>query len=318
MRQTFRNSPSDRPHRPTVLVVDKQPMTLQSAYQVLCADCRVIMAADGATAIALCVESVPDLVLLDDEVQAASGLEALVQIKAAPSLNDVPVICVTRPADSVQETACIEAGAADVLAKPVNPSVLRARVMTHLLLKFQSEQLRGLSFRDELTGVYSRRYFDEQVGVESARASRSGSVLSLLMIDVDHLSAYKDHYGHQAGSDALHLVARVLESELHRPGDLVACYGGTQFVCLIPATDFEPAMLVAARIEQAVRARGIGHASFSAAPVVTISIGLATRRRALDGDAKALLRLADEQLGQAKQQGGARACGKVLYRSADV
>ncbi|WP_295582972.1 diguanylate cyclase [uncultured Lamprocystis sp.] len=226
-----------------------QPVIAQAIYQILGADCEVLTAADGPTTFALCNETLPDLVLLDDET-----------------------------------------------------------------LKFQSEQLHTMAFRDTLTGVYARHYFDERIGVECALARRSGSVLSLFVIEIDHFNAYNDYYGYQAGDDALRLIARVLESRLHRPGDLIARYGCEAFVCLLPATDFEPSTQLAGKIERAVRARGIGHASSAAAPVVTVSVGVATSRRAIEDGSEALLRLADDQLCQAKQRGGGRVCGKVLYR----
>lgn len=304
---------SDLPSRPKIVLVTDQPAITQTVHDGLGTDCELFTVAEGPSAFALCAKTLPDLVLLDGETPGVNGLQVLEQITTAQSLLHIPVIVITAPVGSVQETAYFDAGAADSIAKPVNPSVLHARVRTHLLLKFQSDRLRALALRDELTGVYSRRYLEEQIDVECARAKRSGGVLSLLMIEIDHFNAYQDYYGPPAGDDALHLVARVLESKLHRPGDLIARYGGDLFACLLPATDFEPAMQLAEGIEQAVRARGIGHTSFSAAPVLTLSVGVATRRRAMDGGADALLRLTDEQRGQANQRGGGQVCGKVLY-----
>jgi diguanylate cyclase (GGDEF)-like protein len=103
---------------------------------------------------------------------------------------------------------------------------------------------------------------------------------------------------------------------LQRPGDLVARYGGGVLACLLPETDFEPARQLAEQIEGAVRTRELGHASSAGTPPMTIGIGIATRRRALDGDPAALLRLAAEQLDQARQRGRAQIAGKVLQRPA--
>lgn len=303
------------PRRPKLLVVDNPPSAVETACYGLGADCEVCTATDGPAVIALCRQALPDLVLLDDEAPGTDCLRVLEQLKAARLLAHIPVIFITVHADSAHATTYLNAGAVDLVTKPVNPSVLRSRVTAHLLLKFQSDQLRIMAFRDSLTGAYSRRYFEEQIGIECGRAQRDGTVVSLLRIDVDNFAAYNDYYGHQAGEDALRLVARVLESQLHRPGDIVARYGVEQFVCLLPVTDFEPTMQLAEQIEKATRARGIGHASSAAAPVVTVSIGVSTRRRATDGGAEALLRLADEQLGQAKERGGGRVCGKLLNRS---
>ena len=295
------------------MVEDRSAIT-QIAYDVFGSDCEVFTASDGPGALALFTKTLPDLVLLDDETPGMNGLQLLEQLKAAQPLQHIPVIFIIPYIDSIHETSYLDAGAADFLTKPVSPSVLRSRVTTYLMVKLQSDQVRVISLREELTGAYSRRYFEEQIGIECARAQRGGTALSLLMIDIDNCKAYIDYYGHQAGEDVLRLVARVLESQLHRPGDVVACYDSEQFVCLLPATDFEPSMQMAEKVEKAVRARGIGHASSTVPPVVTISVGVATRRRATDGGAEALLRLADEQVCQAKQRGGGRVCGKVLNR----
>jgi diguanylate cyclase (GGDEF)-like protein len=304
---------ADLPRRAKILVVGQELSITAAAQHTLGTDCEVLTASDGPIALELCTKTHPDLVLLDDALPEPGCLQVLAQLRAVPSLHTIPIILLTSNADADHETAGLDAGAADLVTKPVNNSVLRVRVTTQLLLGFQAAQLRAGGFRDGLTGVYGRRYLEEQIGVEFARAKRNGKVLSLLMIDIDHFNAYNDYYGYQAGDDALRLVARVLESKLRRPDDLVARHGSDEFVCVLPATDFEPAMDLAEQVEQAVRARAIGHASSSAAPVVTISVGVATRRRAIDGGSEALLRLAHEQLDQAKQRGRARVCGKVLY-----
>ncbi|WP_295441168.1 diguanylate cyclase [uncultured Thiodictyon sp.] len=167
-------------------------------------------------------------------------------------------------------------------------------------------------YHDKVTGVYNRPFLEKQVALECARAQRSGNILSLLLIAIDDFNAYTERFGHPAGDDALRLVAKVLESKFQRPGDLVARYGAEAFACLLPATDFEPARQLAEQIEHAVRTRALGHASSSQLPSLTVHIGIATRRRALDGDSAALLQLAEEQLGQAKQRSSPQIAGKLL------
>jgi diguanylate cyclase (GGDEF)-like protein len=315
------NSLADLPCRPKVLLIEDQPSVIRTVEDVLGTDCQVFIAADGLSAMALCTEKLPDLVLLDYEILGTSGLQAVGQLRAVETLQHIPVIFIASHPDRLFETFATDfaadRGNIDVVAKPVNPNVLHSRVTAHLLLKFHCQQLRSVIFRDGLTGVYNRSYFEEQIGAECLRAQRGGTVLSLLLIDIDGFNAYKEEFGQNAGDDALRLVARVLESQLRRPGDLVARYRGEEFVCLLPATDFEPAMQLAERIEKEIRARSLGHASASGASGITLSIGMATRRRSLDGGSDALLRLAGEQLEYAKQQGGARVSGKVLHRAAD-
>ena len=199
------------------------------------------------------------------------------------------------------------------LARHADEAMYRAKEAGRDRLKvFQSDET-----HDHLTGVYSRPFLEQQVAVECARAQRSGSIVSLMLIGIDNFKGYADCFGPQAGDDALRLVAKVLGSKVQRPGDLVARYGGDVFACLLPVTDFESARQLAEQIVQAVRIRDLGHASSAVAPAMTVSCGIATRRRALDGDAQALLSLAGEQLDQARHKGRSQVCGKVLHRPVD-
>jgi diguanylate cyclase (GGDEF)-like protein len=176
-------------------------------------------------------------------------------------------------------------------------------VKTHLTLKFQSDLLRKLVFLDGLSGVFNRRYFDQQLAVEFARAARSNSPLSLILLDVDFFKLFNDRYGHQAGDDCLRMIAMGLKAALKRPADLVARYGGEEFACILPDTSYQDALVIARELEQRVRKLAIAHDSSTAGQVVTVSIGLATREPNNAGDSFALVGLADQLLYEAKQQG---------------
>lgn len=298
--------------KPKLLVVDDQPINIQVMHQVFAGDYQVFMATNGAQALALCQTNPPDLVLLDVVMPLMDGFEVCSQLKANEATRNIPVIFVTAHTDAAQETHGLNLGAVDFIAKPVNPAVVRARVKTQLTLKFQSDLLRRLVFLDGLTGVFNRRYFDQQLDVEWARASRSHAPLSVIMIDVDHFKRYNDHYGHQAGDDCLREIALALKSGLKRPGDLVARYGGEEFACILPDTAYDDAMVLARELEHKVRDQRMPHAASSVDEVVTVSVGLATRTVDSRGDAQALLGLADAQLYDAKQSGRGRVCGAVL------
>lgn len=298
--------------KPKLLVVDDQAINIQVMHQVFGGDYQVFMATSGAQALALCKTNPPDLVLLDIVMPGMDGFEVCTQLKADEATDHIPVIFVTAHTDPAQETHGLSLGAVDFIAKPVNPAVVRARVKTHLTLKFQSDLLRKLVFLDGLTGVFNRRYFDQQLPVEWARAARSFSPLSVIMIDVDYFKAFNDRYGHQAGDDCLRQIAATLKRGLKRPADLVARYGGEEFACILPDTANDDALALAAELEHTVRDLKIPHAASSLARVVTVSVGLATRTVDSVGDALALLGLADAQLYDAKQSGRGRVCGAQL------
>jgi len=300
------NSGSDKPK---LLVVDDQPINIQVMHQIFAADFQVFMATSGTQALALCKDNPPDLVLLDIVMPGMDGFEVCGQLKADAATRDIPVIFVTAHTDAAQETRGLEVGAVDFISKPVNPAVVRARVKTHLTLKLQSDVMRKLVFLDGLTGVYNRRYFDQQLAMEMSRAVRNQSPLSLIMLDVDFFKRFNDHYGHQTGDDCLRQIAATLKTGLRRPADLVARYGGEEFACILPETDLTDAMAMARELEQQVRNLGIAHVTSGTAPVVTISLGVAGRQANTPGDADALLAAADVQLYKAKNAGRGRACG---------
>lgn len=165
-----------------------------------------------------------------------------------------------------------------------------------------SEELAELSLRDALTGVANRRRFDEVLLREWERARRQQSPLSLLFIDIDYFKGYNDHYGHQAGDDCLRAVAFVLVDTGRRPTDLVARFGGEEFVLLLPETALPGAVDIAERVRVFLAQAMIPHA---AAPQgrVTASIGVATLVPGDDQPAADLVGAADAALYQAKALG---------------
>ncbi|TSE30674.1 diguanylate cyclase domain-containing protein [Tepidimonas charontis] len=300
--------------KPRLLLVDDQPVHLQVLYRALTGPYQLFMATRGEQALHLVREQQPDLVLLDVVMPDMDGFEVLRRLRAARDRADTPVIFVTAHEGADIESRCLEAGAVDFISKPVNPAVVRARVRTHLTLKFQSDLLRALAFIDGLTGVANRRHFDERLALEWGRAQRLGTPLSLILADVDHFKAYNDHYGHQAGDAVLRHVAQTLRAHVRRPADMVARYGGEEFACLLPDTPLADAQALAERMQQAVRDLAIPHRDSRTAPVVTASFGVAAREGpALRGAHPALLLgLADAQLYEAKHQGRARVCAARL------
>ena len=300
------------PTRPVLLVVDDQPINIQALYQAFAADHQVLMATSGAQALSLCAARQPDLVLLDVVMPGMDGHEVCRRMKADEALRDIPVIFVTAHNDEAAETLGLEVGAVDFISKPINPRIVRARVKTHLTLKAQSDLLRNWVYLDGLTGVHNRRYFEERLASEWARAARNGTALSAVLIDVDFFKRFNDHYGHQAGDDCLRRVAACLRTELQRPADLVARYGGEEFVCLLPDTPLEGALAVARRLGQQVQTLAIEHRRSDVAPEVTVSLGVCTGQPTGGRPAAELVRQADAQLYSAKSQGRNQSCGSAL------
>lgn len=124
-----------------LLVVDDQPMNIQVLYQIFSEDHDVFMATSGEQALAFCQETHPDLILLDVLMPDLSGIEVCRRLKANPLTADIPLIFVTGQSNPEEEAIGLSAGGVDFISKPVNATVVRARVQTHLMLKFQAERI---------------------------------------------------------------------------------------------------------------------------------------------------------------------------------
>ncbi len=299
----FDTSTSSSSPRASVLVVDDQPINIKVVHQIFNGIHRVLMATSGEQAIELCLKSPPDLILLDVVMPGIDGLETCRRLKQIEATRDIPVIFVTGGQHAEDENVCWEAGGVDFVTKPINALTLQNRVRAHLQLKQQADMLRELAFRDGLTSVANRRYFDERYQTEISRAKRGVTPLSLVMIDVDNFKRYNDHYGHQIGDECLRAVALALKNQLNRPADLLARYGGEEFVCILPDTDIGGASQTAERLRLAVEQLALPHAASDSSKVVTVSVGVASLTAVADDAALSLLMLADQQLYLAKHGG---------------
>lgn len=298
--------------RPKLLVVDDQRINILVLNELFREDCDVFMATSGEQALQVCRAQLPDLVLLDVQMDGIDGYEVCRRLKADAESRNIPVIFITAQGGEADEVRGLQLGAVDFIAKPINPVIVRARVQTHLTLKLQSDILRSMALLDGLTGVANRRKFDEQLLRDWRQSQREQTSLSLILVDVDHFKRYNDHYGHQAGDAALQAVARVLTSTLRRPHDLLARYGGEEFVGVLPNTGLSEAVELAERMQAGVRALNLEHSGSPEAQVVTISLGVATVVARSDLAPQALVEAADQQLYAAKQAGRARVCAAAL------
>jgi len=167
----------------------------------------------------------------------------------------------------------------------------------------QAERLVALSYEDALTGISNRRHFDNALGREWRRAIRSREPVALIMIDIDDFKPYNDHLGHPAGDACLQQVAGVLRHHTRRGGDLAARYGGEEFAVLLPGAGMEAACIIAERIREGVEQLRIEHPAAKAAPVVTVSLGVAALVPMAGSDQQQLVQRADAALYRAKADG---------------
>ena len=162
------------------------------------------------------------------------------------------------------------------------------------------ETLRQQSIRDELTGLYNRRYFDETLEREISRVRRSHGQLAMIMVDLDHFKRFNDEFGHKAGDTVLQALAHALEHNI-RTSDVPCRYGGEEFSLVLPETSLDDARERAEHIRHRVEEM---HLEYDGKPMssMTASFGVAVFPLHAQ-DSTDLVRAADGALYAAKNSG---------------
>lgn len=313
-----------------VLLVDDQAIIAEAIRRALAdePDVEFHYCGRAQDAIAQARALRPTVILQDLVLPDIDGLTLVQAYRAEAELSDTPIIVLSTKEEAATKSAAFTHGANDYLVKLPDAIELLARLRYHSRLYHamrerddaykalrESEQrlletnlaLRRLTHSDGLTGLANRRYFDEYLSSEWARALRESRECALLMIDVDHFKAFNDTYGHLAGDEVLKRVAHAIRSGCTRASDLAARYGGEEFAAVLPATSPGGARMIAEKIRLAVLALNISHASSSTSPILTISIGIAAHIPQAGESPDRLIALADERLYEAKREGRNRA-----------
>ena len=302
-----------------VMVVEDSKVTMRalSNYLKRMGIADPLTAETGEAAIALFREQRPDIVLLDAILPDIDGFDIAKEIRAAEKNDEWTAIIFLTSMDKDEDVERgIEAGGDDYLLKPISEVVLRAKISAmRRLVEMQRElvdltqklnranrELQRLSATDGLTGIANRRFFDEQSDREWRRCERIKKPMSVIMVDVDFFKKYNDTYGHQAGDDCLKAVAAQIARAAPRGGDLAARYGGEEFALVLSETTVEGAKMVAGHINQYVSELNMPH-SASNIGRVSVSCGVASILPMEGMSFDILLKIADEALYKAKEQG---------------
>ncbi len=178
------------------------------------------------------------------------------------------------------------------------------------------KRFESLSLRDELTGIFNRRYFFPQAEIALANAVRYRQSLAVLLMDLDHFKGINDQCGHQSGDEVLQSVAAILNGQV-REGDIVARYGGEEFVAVLPNTPFTNALAFAERIRETVNNMDLSSLKTQLRVSTSIGISFLDPAVKLKKSVKItqLIKSADIALYKAKQQGRNRVI--AVHVSAD-
>lgn len=233
------------------------------------------------------------LVLSDHDMPGKSGVVMVSEIRRFRSHEELAIIGISGSQDPAMTARFIKAGADDYLNKPFNHEEFFCRVTRNIEFVENLRALSRAANEDPLTGLPNRRYFFENV-LKQTRP------FGVAMVDIDHFKAINDNFGHDIGDLALKLLADLLRA--HFPGRHIARFGGEEFVILLQAEreqDMLPALeTFREQVSQMVYPTSMGDLRF------TLSAGVAAGQN----DISALLKLADDRLYKAKQQGRNRVC----------
>lgn len=292
-----------------ILVVDDEEVVCRFLEKLLAAGGHEVHTSlGGQDAIAKLEEDSFDLVITDLKMPGVDGVGVLRKAKELDPFCEIIVITAYASVESAVEV--MKLGAYDYISKPFNIDRIRLVVDKAIekrrLLRAAGERdfYKRLSQMDDLTEVYNRRRFDELLGVEIARSDRYRGPLSLLMIDLDHLKVINDTFGHRTGDEVLKRIAELLKKSV-RNCDVVARYGGDEFVVILVETAKADAMSAANRLARLIGAAGVeqNEALPEGDRWVTVSIGVASYPTDARGRSE-LMEKADQALYEAKAHGG--------------
>jgi len=279
-----------------VLIVDDVASNVQALVTVLKDDYKIKVARGGALALELASqEPLPDLILLDVEMPEVDGYDVIQKLKENELTQNIPVIFITTNTATEAEEKGLLAGAVDYITKPVNPAIVKARVKTHVTLKFQRDELLYIALHDKLTGLHNRHYLAKIGDLKFARAKRHREELSVIMSDIDFFKVVNDTYGHLAGDKVLQAMGALL-NENKRAEDFCARYGGEEFVIVLEHCNSDRAKEKAEEMRVALSKLDINGIC------ITASFGVAQINSGHE-NFEALLRDADEALYKAKESG---------------
>lgn len=244
----------------TILIVDDSRLNIQVLSDILKEKSyRIALARSGKMALEFVEMKRPDLILLDIMMPEIDGFEVCRRLKSKDETKNIPIIFISGLDKSKDIVKGFKAGAVDYIVKPFQKEVVLARVNTHLKLSETQQKLKNtnvelkellseveyLSFHDELTGLYNRRYFENELH----RLSTSRRLpLTLLVADMDKLKFINDNYGHKMGDHYIKAAAEILDNS-SREEDIVARIGGDEFAMILAETGFQAADKIYQRIK---------------------------------------------------------------------
>lgn len=295
-------------HNGNILILDDRENSSDRMKNALSGNHSVEIEAGAGRLLETLVERMPDLLLVSLGLKEADPLRLISQIRTNDKLKHLPILVLAEETDDARVLRALDMGVNDYLYRPVDRNELQARVSTQIRKRRYQERLRAhvqasmeLAIVDPLTKLHNRRYFQSHLNALVSDSCSRGNAVSLLVVDLDHFKSINDTHGHDVGDEVLKECAERLRKVV-RGIDIVARFGGEEFVILMPDTEAYSAERVAERIRISMDKAPFVYAAGAKSLNVTVSIGVASmgdRMTSADG----LFKLADEALYAAKKAG---------------
>jgi diguanylate cyclase (GGDEF)-like protein len=290
-----------------ILIVDDEISNIDVLAVLLKSQYEVIYTRNSESAFKIVQEQEPNLILLDIEMPGMNGFEVLEKLKNDPSTMSIPVIFITVSNDVKDEEKGFALGAVDYITKPFSPSVVKARINTHLKLSDYIHKIEKQCMLDALTGLPNRWAFDNRMSVEWGRALREQTTLGIIMLDIDNFTEYNDTYGHPQGDILLKVISNIIKTTIKRATDFASRWGGEEFVVLLPGTDKNGTLIVAEKIRVNIKNAQIPHSDGSIS-TITISGGGLSIIPGEEDSINDMIKTADDLLYLAKDNGRDQIC----------
>ena len=237
----------------------------------------------------------PDLLLTDVYMPGCTGIEVAAIIRQDPVHTHLPIVYLSSERSTEAQLEALRSGGDDFLEKPITEPHLVAAIEIRAR-RFRA--LNSLMQRDSLTGLLNHVNLKQALAREGAQARRRKTLLSVVMIDIDHFKKVNDEHGHPVGDRVIKSLSRLLLQRL-RTGDIPARYGGEEFTILLPDTGPESALKVVEQFREAFAQ--LVHRSPKGDFQSTFSAGVASLPPHGEGDE--VLKAADAALYAAKRAG---------------